>query len=174
MKRKSGRRPTTKEYGSYYKPYLNLVDGTDIHAILKKGKSVAVNFMQKIPKATWDYSYGKDKWTVKEVIIHLMDTERIFAYRALRIARGDKTSLPGFEQNDFVERSNAKDRSPASIISEYKAVREATIHLFRNLDSQALDRIGKASKNPLSPLAAAFLIAGHEIHHFTILRDKYL
>jgi hypothetical protein len=170
----TNRRPANHEFGTYYAAYIKLVEGDDLLAILKKGKRVVSDFLQKIPKSKWDYSYGKEKWTIKEVLVHLIDTERVFAYRALRIARGDKTALSGFEQNDFVDHSSAYKRTPASIIAEYKAVREATIQLFKNLDSESLGHIGKASKNPLSALAAGYIIAGHEIHHLTIVRDKYL
>jgi len=168
------RRPTSKEYGAYYANYISKVKDDNILQALKKGKSVAVNFLQKIPKSKWEHRYGSGKWTIKEVVVHLIDTERVFAYRAMRIARGDKQALHGFDQDAYVPNSNANARTPASIIAGYRAVREATIQLFKNLDDEALGRIGKASEAPVSPRAAGFIIAGHEIHHMTIIRDRYL
>jgi len=168
------RRPTSKEYGAFYARYISQVKDDNIVRALKKGKSVVVNFLQKIPKSKWEHRYGSDKWTIKEVVVHLMDAERVLAYRALRIARGDKKNLSGYDQDAWVPNSIANDRTPASIIAEYRAVREATIQLFKNLDDEALDRSGKASSARVTPRAAGFIIAGHEIHHMTIIRDRYL
>ncbi|MDH3652238.1 MAG: DinB family protein, partial [Saprospiraceae bacterium] len=112
-------------------------------------------------------------WTVKELLLHMIDTERIFAYRALRIARSDLTPMAGFDQDDYVPYSNANERSSTSIVSEYSAVRQATIQLFKNFTDAMYAKCGTASERPFTPLALGFIIAGHEIHHLRILMEKY-
>ena len=120
-----------------------------------------------------NYRYLPDKWSAKEVLGHVCDTERIFAYRALRIARGDQTPLPGFEQDDYVKNGPFAAAPMAEMIEDYIAVRRATITLFRNLDEAAWIRRGVASKNEVSVRAVAYMIAGHELHHRSILEQKY-
>jgi len=171
---KINRRPKTGEFGEYYSKYIDLVEGTDILTELQTSKDTFIEFLQNIPEDKWDYSYRWGKWTVKEVILHIIDTERVFSYRALRVGRKDSTPLPGYEQDDFVPASQAADRTPASLIAEYAAVREASIQLFKNLPVEAFDEIGTASENPISPLATAFIIAGHQQHHWNLFVEKYL
>lgn len=168
------RRPATGEFGEYYLKYISLVEGTDILTELETSKDTFVEFLKSIPEDKWDYAYRWGKWTIKEVILHLIDTERVFAYRALRVGRKDSTSLPGFEQDDYVPASQAAHRTPASLIEEYAAVREASIQLFKNLPTAAFDEIGTASENPISPLASAFIIVGHQQHHWNLFVEKYL
>ncbi len=168
------RRPTETEHGSYYQKYINLVEGTDIIPALENSREIGLTFLNELPADKWDYSYKWGKWTIKETILHLLDSERVFAYRALRIARKDGTSLPGFEQDDYVPASDAKNRSAASVIEEFLAVRNASIQLFKNLPLDAFEQIGTASENPLSPLAAAFIIVGHQQHHLNLFRERYL
>lgn len=168
------RRPTAGEFGDYYQKYISLVDGEDIVPILIASRDTFLSFLKELPADKWDYSYRWGKWTIKEVLLHLIDTERIFAYRALRIARTDGTPLPGYEQDDYVPASEASSRTPASIIEEYEAVRNASIQQFKNLPLAAFDQIGTASENPLSPLAAAYIIAGHQQHHLNLFEERYL
>jgi len=168
------RRPTEVEHASYYEKYISLAEGTDIISSLEKAKETFLTFLNELPADKWDYSYKRGKWTIKETVLHLLDTERIFAYRALRIARKDGTSLPGFEQDDYVPASDAKNRSAASVIEEFVAVRNASIQLFKNMPLDAFEQIGTASENPLSPLAAAFIIAGHQQHHLNLFAEHYL
>ncbi len=168
------RRPATGEYGDYYFKYITLVEGTDILQELQQSKNTFLAFLQSLPEDKWDYSYRWGKWTIKEVILHLIDTERVFAYRALRVGRKDTTALPGFEQDDYVPASQAAQRTPASLIAEYAAVREASIQLFKNLPLEAFDQIGTASENPISPLATAYIIAGHQQHHWNLFVERYL
>ncbi len=118
--------------------------------------------------------YAPGKWTIKEVLVHIVDDERIFSYRALRFARGDKTELPGFEQDDYVPLSGANDRLLHDIMAEYAAVREATIALFRGLPQEALLRAGVANGNRASVRALGYHIAGHEAHHVHIIKERYL
>jgi hypothetical protein len=125
-------------------------------------------------EADGDLRYAPDKWSLKEVLGHINDTERIMAYRALRIARGDATPLAGFEQDDYVRNGPFSDRSLADLIEDYIAVRRATITLFRNLDEAAFARRGVANKNDVTVRALAYIIAGHELHHRRIIEEKYL
>ena len=167
-------RPAETEYATYFHRYTGRIHEADAFAVLERAATETVAFLEQITEARWDHRYAPGKWTLKESIIHMLDTERIFAYRALRIARNDQTHLPGFEQDDYVAFYRAENRSPASIIAEYRAVRAATLELFRNLDQEDLLRQGVMSGNPVSVRALAFLIAGHERHHIELVREKYL
>ena len=121
-----------------------------------------------------NYRYAANKWTIKEILVHIIDDERIYAYRALRFARNDKTELPGFEQDDYTFHSQANTRSLESILGEYEAVRYATIALFNGLPEDAFLRRGTANNNKATVRALAYHIAGHELHHMNIIREKYL
>lgn len=167
-------RPDDTEYAPYFQRYTSKVDGNDAFAVLEKSATETVAFLSSIPAERWDFSYAPGKWTLKESMIHMNDTERIFAYRATRISRNDKTPLMGFEQDDYVPYYHPETRSAASIISEYKAVRMATLELFRYLTPEDLLRTGTSSNMPISVRALAYLIAGHENHHMALIREKYL
>src|SRR5690606_18442301 len=120
------------------------------------------------------YSYAHGKWTLKEVLIHCIDTERIMSYRALRFARNDQTELPGFEQNDYVPQSEANSRKMADLIEEYKILRQSTILLFKSFSDDVLKRAGVANGNPISVRALGFVISGHELHHLNVCKERYL
>ncbi|PHN07311.1 DinB family protein [Flavilitoribacter nigricans] len=167
-------RPTESEYAPYFQRYTSKVSETDAFAVLEQAFTDHLEFLAGIPADRWDFRYAPGKWSLKESIIHMIDTERIFAYRALRIARNDQTPLPGFEQDDYVPFYHAEKRSPASIIAEYKAVRMATLELFRYLDEEDLLRTGTMSGMPISVRALAYLIGGHERHHIILTKEKYL
>ncbi len=167
------RRPDDDEMAGYFIRYSNLVQEADIIAVLKDAKKTSRKLMFSLSFDEWDYRYAEDKWSVKEVWLHIIDTERIFAYRALRFGRGDQTPLSGFEQNNYISPSKAPERSIASIIHEYETVRDATISLFEYMPPEALDRTGTASGNKLSARALAFIIAGHERHHVNGLLVNY-
>ena len=171
---KTPRKLQANESSEYFKRYINLVETVNIVAALKNQLTDIEQFFREWPKKKWDHAYTEGKWTIKEVLIHMMDAERILAYRALRIARNDATALPGFDQDEFAPFMNAANRSGESIMSEYRAVRMATIALIENLDDAALSRIGTASNDPASPLAMAFVIAGHEIRHMNVVKEKYV
>ena len=168
------RKLQANESSEYFKRYINLVETMNIVDALKNQLIDIEHCLREWPRNKWDHAYAEGKWTIKEILIHMMDAERILAYRALRIARNDATSLPGFDQDEFTPFMNAANRSAESIMSEYRAVRMATIALVENLDDEALSRIGTASNSPTSPLAMAFVIAGHEIHHMNVIREKYV
>lgn len=167
------RRPSINEHLPYAKNYIDKVSGTDFLKVLQKSLIRNLTILQTLSDAQWNHSYAEGKWTVKEVLIHIMDTERIFAYRALRVARNDTTPLQGFEQDDYIPHSEATNRSSASIIEEYELLRRSTLVMFKNMSTTMLDRVGTASGGPCTPLALGFMIAGHEIHHWEILSERY-
>lgn len=170
----TNRRPEDHESHDYFKLYINQVSGADFLKTLKEAHHNSMEFYKKLPVEKWDYRYGEGKWSIKEVLIHILDTERIFAYRALRISRNDKTPLQGFEQDDYVPFYNVENRSITSLIDEYDALRRSTIAMFQNFDDAMLERMGTASEHPVSVRALGYMIAGHEIHHLRILRERYL
>lgn len=167
-------RPTESEYAPYFQRYTSKISESDAFAVLEKAFEDHLEFFETISDERWRFRYAPGKWSLKESIIHMIDTERIFAYRALRIARNDQTALAGFEQDDYVPYYNAENRSSASIIAEYKAVRMATLELFRYLSEEDLKRTGTSSGMLISVRALAYLIAGHERHHIMLTKDKYL
>jgi uncharacterized damage-inducible protein DinB len=165
-------RPQTGEYAAYYDRYISLISGTDILGTLESQRRQMLLLLSGRHESDADIRYAPEKWSVREVLGHVCDTERIFAYRALRIARGDRTPIEGFEQDDYVR--NGPSREPlAEIIDDYIAVRRATLTLLRNLDEQAWTRRGVANNNEVTVRALAYTIAGHELHHRRILEQKY-
>lgn len=167
------RKPRSDEYAPYYAKYINKIKSLDFIKQLINQQSQTIKFLNQLSEQQWNHSYAPGKWSVKESMIHLIDTERIFAYRALRVARNDNTPLQGFDQNDYIPYYNAKNRKPVSIIEEYKSVRNATLQLFKNLSNEDLDRIGEASGSSVSVLSLGFMIAGHEAHHRELFDEKY-
>ncbi|QIX60001.1 DinB family protein [Hymenobacter lutimineralis] len=165
-------RPASNEYAPYYETYVRLV--TDPLQQLRDQLGQLRQLVQTLSDEQARLRYAPGKWSIKESLVHIMDTERIFAYRALRIARGDTTALPGFEQNDYVPASAADARTLESILHEYDTVRAATLCLLESLRPEDFDRLGTASNNPVSVRALAYMLAGHEAHHLQILRERYL
>lgn len=166
---------SSTEFNAYYGNYINLVDENhQLVDALRKGEEQTIDFYGKIDQNKLKTAYSEGKWTILEVLQHLIDTERIFNYRALCIARGDKTEFPGYKQDDYVPHSKANARSLTSLLAEYSTVRKATISLFENLSKEDLKKLGRASNSPLSPRAAVFIIAGHERHHEKIIKERYL
>jgi hypothetical protein len=168
-------RPEPHQHPSWASHYLEQVpqDGA-VLTHLQVGWENLRELLSPLREEQWLHRYAPDKWSIKEVMLHLMDTERVFAYRALTVARGDQTPLPGFDHDSYVPYSEANSRTPASILAEYSAQRVSTIQLFAHLSEQALDRVGVASNNPISARALVYMIAGHEAHHLRILRERYL
>ena len=166
-------RPEPGEYNSYYERYISLIPGADILGTLDSQRRQMMLLLSGRDESDGNLRYAPDKWTVSEVLGHVCDTERIFAYRALRIARGDQTPIEGFEQDDYVRNGPFARLPLAEIIEDYIAVRRATLTLFRNLDEAAWTRRGMANKKEITVRALAYLIAGHELHHRRILEEKY-
>ena len=162
------------EYSKFNATYIQALENIELFEELEISLHDFIKFVQNIPLDKFDYSYAEGKWTIKEIIQHIIDTERIFAYRALRISRNDKTPLPGFEENDYAPQANAAGRSLQKIASEMAHLRASTIDLFESFTSEMLTRKGTANKNELSVVAIRFIIPGHETHHRKILLERYL
>mgnify|MGYP001565642087 CR=1 FL=1 len=162
------------EFNPYYLPYIQLAANQDIVLGLKKNVISVVDFYQNIPSEKLEHAYAEGKWTPKDILLHIIDTERVFVYRAMRIARQDKTEMVGFEQDDYVDAGKANNRTINSLIEEYKAVRNATIVLFDSFSDEELKSIGKANVSPVSVRAIGYIITGHENHHNNVIRERYL
>src|SRR5688572_11005615 len=153
-------RPAASEYAPYYEGYISLV-GDDVLAALNSQHAETMRLLRGIPEERGSFRYTEGKWSIKEVVGHIIDGERIFVHRALRFARNDQTELPGFDQDTYVANSNHNNLKMSDITDEYDAVRRATIAMFQNLDGDAWRRRGVANKNEISVRAVAFVIAGH-------------
>lgn len=162
------------EYNNYYQPYIAVLGNSELLTALKDGLNSFVDFIAALPDEKLRYSYETGKWSVAEVLIHLIDAERIFQYRALRFARNDETPIPGFDQDLYVPNSRANSRSKTAIAIEFKAVRESTIALFESLSNEELLRSGIASNSKMSVRALGFIISGHLQHHKNIINERYL
>jgi hypothetical protein len=167
-------RPHPGDYAPYCDQYISLVPGNDIVTTLNDQRRQMLLLLCGRTEADGDLRYAPDKWSLKEVLGHINDTERIMAYRALRISRGDATPIEGYEQDDYVRNGPFARRPLEDLIEDYIAVRRATISLFRNLGDDAWTRRGVANKIEVTVLALAYIIAGHELHHRRIIEEKYL
>jgi len=167
-------RPQAGEYAEYYGKYIGLVTSTDILGTLEGQGLGTSQLLGARSEREGNFRYAPDKWSVKEVIGHLADSERIFAYRALRIARADQTPLAGFEQDDYVKYGGFSERTLADLAEEFAEVRAATVALLGGLDETGWQRRGVANNHEISVRALAYIIAGHELHHRRILEEKYL
>lgn len=162
------------EYSGGFATYIQAAANVELIEELEICLHDFIKFVQNIPMDKFDYRYAEGKWTIKDIIQHLIDAERIFAYRALRISRNDKTPLPGFEENDYVENTNANGRSIQDLLTEFSAVRQSTILLFKSLTDEQLKRIGIASNNEISVRALGFVTIGHQKHHQKVFQERYL
>lgn len=162
------------EFHSYFKSYMDKVSGITLKEALENGWEDTISFFESIPESKLEYRYSKDKWTIKDILLHLIDAERAFSYRALQFARSDNADLEGFDENIFVENAQANSRSLISLIGEYDKVRQSSIYLYNSFSQDVLKRTGKANDKTLSVRAAGFLICGHEIHHKEIIKERYL
>jgi hypothetical protein len=174
-------RPAASEHAPYYGPYIDQAERTmaerglgDIADLLEAQRSDWTSLMAGVAESRGTARYAPDKWTLAESLVHVSDTERVFAYRLLRIARGDRTPLPGFEQDEWVPASRAASRTLADIVGEMDTVRAATLALVRSLDEVAVAQLGVASGKDVSARALVWMIAGHMAHHFALTRDRYL
>jgi hypothetical protein len=166
-------RPEASEHSAYFGRYISLVSDADILIVLETQVGETLALLRGLSEKDGDFRYGPDKWSAKEALGHVNDTERIFAYRALRIARADKTPLAGFEQDDYVRAGGFEKRTLADLVNEFDVIRKSTLFLFRGLEDDAWIRQGTASDNPLTVRALAYMIAGHELHHRRIFLEKY-
>jgi uncharacterized damage-inducible protein DinB len=168
-------KPNPGEYAPYAIMYIGLLpdDGLVLRH-LRDNLRATRELILSLPEETLLFRYAPGKWTIKEILVHLSDDERIYSYRALRFARNDRTELPGFEQDDYARSSGANERDVRDILRELAAVREATIALFKSFDKEALLRSGVANGAVMSVRAAVYHLAGHELHHVNIIRERYL
>jgi len=165
--------PDASEYAPYYGQYISLVKGDVLRALEDQIPATSA-LLERLSDQQADYCYAPGKWSIKEVLGHLADTERIMSYRALRMARGDQKPLAGFEQDDYVRAAGFGHRTLAGLLEEFNAVRRATLALFQNLEPEAWTRRGIANEKEVTVRALAYIIAGHELHHRKILQEKYL
>ncbi len=167
-------RPLADEFDSYYERYVSLVADGDVLSSLKNQTAETLDLLNKISAEKADFRYAPEKWSVKELVGHIIDTERIFAYRALRIARGDKTPIEGYEQDDYIKNAEFGKCSLADLAEEFSFIRRANFLMFQSLSETAWHRRGTANGKEITVRALAYTIAGHEIYHCNILKERYL
>ena len=167
-------RPDAEEYAPFYAGYVNLVPAGDVRSHLQTQGHETIALFSGLSEAQAAHAYAPGKWTLKEVLSHVNDAERVFSYRMLSIGRGDPSPLPSFDENVWVPASGANDRSAASLVLEFAAIRASTVQLAGSLTAEAFVRRGTASGKTISVRALAFVCAGHERHHLNIVRERYL
>ena len=167
-------RPQQTEYDPYYLPMIGLVPDQPVLEVLEEQRHELMGFLLSLDKATADYRYRPEKWSVKEVLGHVLDTERIFGARALCFARGEKTPLPPFEQDEYVKSAGFDRRALSSLSSEFEAVRRSSECLFDGFDEEQWNRGGVANEVHMTVRAVAYIIAGHAAHHLAVIRERYL
>ena len=166
-------RPEAEEHSPYYRRYIELVPEGNLVDLLVEQQLDTLGMLRRVDEDRGTFAYAPGKWTIKEVIGHMSDAERVFSYRALRFARGDATPLASFDENTYVPAGRFNDRRMGSLIDEFQSIRAATVHLFRYLGDEEMTRRGVASGNPISVRALGYIIAGHERHHANLLRERY-
>jgi len=167
-------RPAADEFAPFYAAYIRLVPDGDVLESLEKQRNETAKLVGGIPDAKGGHRYATEKWSIKGVVGHVVDSERVFAYRALSIGRGDATPLPGFDEKAWATGANFDDRTLKDLIEEYRLVRDATLALFRSLPADGWAHRGTANTFPVTVRALAWIIAGHERHHVKILKERYL
>ncbi len=167
-------RPDLSRVGSFYHNYINHVSEDNLSEAFAKESASMIRFLETIPPDKYDYRYAEGKWTIKEVLQHIIDAERIFAYRALRFARKDPTPLPGFDENLFAAEAKADARTWDKLVEEFKIVRRSSELLFNSFDEEQLQSNGISSNSPNYVLAVGFILIGHAMHHQRIIKERYL
>ncbi len=166
--------PDEGTYPEYYRQYVEAVPDDEVMTYFVHSQSAVPDFLRQIPENKLGYAYAEDKWTIAEVIQHIMDGERVFAYRGLCIARGEQQPLPSFDQDLYIRNAETSHRTLASLIDEWTGIRHATISLFAHLPDDCLNYLGHAAGYPIRLKAIPWIIAGHEYHHMNVLRERYL
>ena len=161
------------EYQEFYAGYVRQIPDITLWSALDESAAALIEVVSHVPEDKYDYAYAPGKWTVKQALQHILDTERIFIVRALRIARGDQTMLPGFDQNDFAKMADVSKRDFKKMIEEFRHVRQSTNIMFKSFTEEDLLRIGKMAGGPASTRAIGFIIAGHTLHHAGVYRELY-
>lgn len=166
--------PDLSRVGNWYHGYIKMVPEDNLTAAFSNKDNNLVAFLNSIPESKHDYRYAEGKWTIKEVLQHIIDAERVFSYRALRFARKDQTPLPGFDENLFAENSKASTRKWDDLMEEFKCVRRSSEMFFNSLDEDQLEANGISSNTPIYVRALGYIIIGHPLHHQKILKERYL
>jgi hypothetical protein len=161
-------------YPAYYYQYIQLVEDENLLAILEDQLKKTEDFFKSVPEGKYLYKYAEGKWSVKEIIQHMIDTERVFSYRALAVGRNDPNALPSFDQNVYAKCSNADNRNWRELTDEFLVVRKSTIFLFKSFSEEQLNKVGKVRDQQMSVTAMGYTIAGHFAHHINILKERYL
>jgi len=167
-------RPDLTKVAPFYHNYINQVSQDNLTSAFQSGTPVFLNFIDSIPATKYDYSYAPGKWTLREMLQHIIDAERIFDYRALRFARKDETPLSGFDHNKYVELSKAANRDWNELKDEFRVVRKSSEYLFGSFDEDQLNAAGVSSNNPLYVLGLGYIVIGHTLHHKRIIEERYL
>lgn len=167
-------RPAPGSFPPYFNTYIKLVEETELITALLNHGDVAESFFSKITEENSCYSYAEGKWTIKEILQHINDAERIFCFRALSFARGEIQVLPGFDENQFAANSHANDLKWESILDDFKIVRKGSVALFNSLNNDDLDHTGSASDYSISVRALGYIIAGHATHHINVVKERYI
>lgn len=162
------------EYAPFYDGYIQAAGTVNMIEDLEICLHEFIKFVQNIPMDKFDFRYAEGKWTIKEIIQHIIDTERIFSYRALRISRNDQTALPGFDENEYIDNTAANERHLQSLLTELSIVRQSTLALFKSFSGAQLERLGVASNNNISVRAIGYILIGHQKHHQKIFEERYL
>ncbi len=159
---------------TWYHKYINQVQEDDVHKAIKTNTQSALSFLKSIPEDKWDYRYAEDKWSIKEMVQHITDAERILSYRALCFSRKDDTPLPGFEEADYATASKADRRTKDELLAEFESVRKSIEQLYESFDDEQLAATGTANNTSVSVNAIGFIIPGHVQHHISVLKERYL
>ena len=167
-------KPTASELSAYQKKYIDLVPDGDLNLILENNFQSALKLVSDLSNEKLNFRYASGKWCIPEIMIHICDCERIFVYRILCIARGDKTPLPGFDENNYAKNSNASERNFTEILNEFRSVRNATLSLLKSLNEKNILNKGISNSTEISVQQIAYMLAGHELHHLNVIKQKYL
>ena len=162
------------EYSPFYKDYILALENVTLIEVLTSSLEEILITVKNLPEEKLQYKYAEGKWTIKEIIQHLIDTERIMSYRALRFSRNDATELQGFDENWYVDNSNGNDRNIHDLLDELTLVRKTSVSLFKSFTDEMLIRIGTANGGDMTVRALGFIIAGHQMHHLMIIKERYL
>lgn len=168
------RKPDLSAATPYRRLYIERVPEGDLPNLLETNLRSTIKLLQGLSAEKLNYRYAPGKWSIPQILLHVCDTERIFSYRILCIARGDKTPLPGYEENDYARESDADNRDMAGIIAEFTSIRLATLDLLRSLSARTIDRTGTSNNQTVSVRELAYMMAGHELHHLNVIKEKYL
>jgi hypothetical protein len=167
-------RPHLQRVPEYYHKYISKAEGEDLADVMDRHRRRFSEYLRTLPREKWDYRYAEGKWSVKELVQHIIDSERVFNYRALSIARGDSAQLPGFDENVFAKNSGADSRTPEALLEELESVQTSTALLFKSFSEEQLERSGTANGQPTYVRALGFINAGHALHHMGVLQERYM